>query len=112
MTIPNTSTTEETSPPEFLAFLAAHARGRTADQLSERMAELVVAVRETGKPGQITLTVKVTPDGKVPAAVRVEDKIAAKVPELDRPAAMWFATEDGSLSNTPPDQFTFEGFGG
>lgn len=32
MIIPNPTETAEASPPEFLAFLAAQARGRTADQ--------------------------------------------------------------------------------
>jgi hypothetical protein len=89
---------------EFATFLLQHAKGRTHDQLSAALSKVVKAVIDTGKDGQITLSVKVKPMPKVDGMVKIEDGLTVKVPELDRPASMWFATDEGQLSADHPNQ--------
>lgn len=89
---------------EFAWFLLNHARGRTHDELTRLLAQVVLAVQNTGKAGGLTLTVKITPAKNVEGMVRVEDKVKATVPELDRPASMFFVSGEGELCLDDPRQ--------
>ena len=101
----DTDTTDSTEqPPEFAAMLLQHARGRSHDELSAKFAELVRAVMATGKGGSLTYKVRVSPAKGVEGMVRIEDQIGASVPQLDRPASMFFADADGRLSQDHPHQ--------
>ncbi|NUO58975.1 MAG: hypothetical protein HOV78_20125, partial [Hamadaea sp.] len=65
--------------------------------------------KDTGKKGAITLTITVEPMKKAEdRMVVVGDKIAIKLPEHDRPAAVWFVGKDGNLQRDDPDQLSFE----
>lgn len=92
------------SRPEFLSFLAKYRRGRLADELTEKLAELTDACMETEKAGTISLTLKVTPDKKVPGAVTVENTVGLKKPELPRVSEMYFQHSDGTLRGDREDQ--------
>lgn len=89
---------------EFAAFLVTFNRGRTHDELTKALAEVVAAVADTGKSGTLTLTIKVSPAKGVDGMVLVEDDVKAKVPTLSRAAAMFYVTEDGTLSENHPGQ--------
>lgn len=93
-----------TDQAEFASFLVNFNRGRTHDELTARMAEVSAAVAETGKAGSLTLTIKITPAKGVDGMVLVEDDVKAKVPQLSRPAAMFYVTDDGTLSENHPAQ--------
>jgi hypothetical protein len=98
-------TDDEARPPEFAAFLVQTNKGRTHDELSARFAELVRAVRETGKTGVLQLRIEVKPvKGTDGEQVVITDSITAKTPQLDRPASMFFTTDDGGLSRNDPKQ--------
>lgn len=60
------------------------------------------AVQETGKPGLLTIQVKVEPKGG--ERVRISDKLVAKCPELPADAATFYITGDGGLSRSAPNQ--------
>lgn len=89
---------------EFVSWLLEHNKGRTADEMTEKLAELVVAVQETGKPGKLQLTISVSPAKGVDDMVVVSDSVRLNAPVLDRPATMFFASRDGELTRDHPNQ--------
>lgn len=103
-----------TSPPseeprEFASFLLEQARGKTHEELSRALQDLTKKVMETGKKGSLTLTLAVSLLDKDPAnGLRVDDEIKLKLPEHDRPASMYFPTQDGNLSRRDPRQMSFD----
>ncbi|HWK52450.1 MAG TPA: hypothetical protein VNR40_21290 [Steroidobacter sp.] len=78
--------------------------GRVADIASSRLAELVQAVDETGKPGAITITIKVKPEKGGGSQKQLSFDVKAKLPEHDLPEATFFSDADGNLHRTDPAQ--------
>jgi hypothetical protein len=95
---------EQDNVQPFGTFLLQHAKGRTHDELSEALRDLVLACRETGKAGSITLklTVKALDD----FAFEVLDSVTVKRPQGNRPKSIWFATPDGELTRDNPHQLS------
>ena len=79
----------------FAVWLAIQRKGTLASELAEGMADLNRAVLETGKPGTITLTIKVKPTGDE-VSVTVSDEVKVKLPEHDRGQSIFFVDEDGN----------------
>lgn len=97
-------TKEQAAPPqEFLAFLAATNKGRSATELTDALQKIVEAVTETGKPGKLVYSVSITPS-KADGAVNVTDSIAVKAPALDRPTSIFFVDESHNLVRNNPSQ--------
>jgi len=92
----------------FADFLLEHGKGRTHDELGEALHTLIASVKDTGKTGSISLTIKVEPMKKDDRMVVVSDKISINLPEHDRPAAAWFIGADGNLQRNDPHQLAFE----
>lgn len=92
----------------FSDFLREHGRGRTHEELGEALHTLVARVKDTGKKGSVTLTIVVEPMKKDERLLVVGDKIAIKLPEHDRPSAVWFVGKDGNLQRDDPDQLSFD----
>jgi hypothetical protein len=83
--------------------------GRTHDELSQQLHELVAAVRDTGKKGSLTLTVTVARvKGATENTLTVTDDVKSKVPVHDRKVSVFFADADGNLTRNDPNQLTFE----
>lgn len=76
--------------------------GRAFDQLNDSLAEVVQAVIAQRKPGEITLSVKVNPNGET--AVSIVPVIKVKVPEAARAVTTFFADEHGNLLRRDPRQ--------
>ncbi len=87
----------------FAAFITEQRGGGLHGELSDALAELVLACLETGKKGKLVLEVAVA-SNKDLATVTVTDKIKVTAPEIDRGAAIYFADEDGNLSRRNPRQ--------
>ena len=100
--------TDEPLIRPFADFLREHGKGRTHDELGEALHTLIARVKDTGKSGSISLTVKVEPMKKADGMVIVSDKISIKIPEHDRPSAAWFIGKDGNLQRDDPHQLQFE----
>lgn len=97
-------------PRPFATFLMEHAKGRTHDELSAKLADLVAAVNATGKAGSITLTIGIKPQPKIEGAVVVSDKVAVKAPALDRAESFFFVDPaNNSLVRNDPRQLTLDG---
>ncbi len=97
----STTDTQDQEPTSILVFLEQHAKGRTRDELSEKLRDLILAVQDIGKPGSITLKVaaKRINDGQVELAAQV----TTKLPDIPQ-ASIWFATGDGELTRDDPTQ--------
>ncbi len=93
----------------FADFLREQANGRTHDELTDALADVVAAVRDTGKKGSVTLTINVTPLKNGGGALTVTDLVKKTVPIHDRRASIFYATPTGSLVKDDPNQPTFEG---
>lgn len=76
--------------------------GRTVDELSEALAQLVLAVAATGKKGSITLKLDVAPNAD--DMVSIDDTITLKLPQRARGRAIFFHDAEGSLLKENPRQ--------
>jgi ribosomal protein S28E/S33 len=79
-------------------------KGRAVDLASQRMAEIVQAVDETGKPGELTITIKVKPEKGGGSQKVIQVAVKAKIPEVDLPEGVFFSDGDGDLHRTDPAQ--------
>jgi hypothetical protein len=106
------TTDAETPAPignTFSRWMATHRDGMASAEAAEEMQKLVAAVVATGKPGTLTITVKVKPTSKgLSGAFVVEDKVKAKLPENERAQALYFADEFNNLTRDNPAQMTME----
>ena len=85
-----------------LAFLS---KGCLDDELTEALSDLVKAVRETGKSGELTLKLKVSMLNKRDEnAVKITPTVKAKAPELAPYETVMFSTGDGDLIREDPNQ--------
>lgn len=70
---------------------------------SDKMAELVQKVNESGKSGKIELTISVKKQTKS-GAMHITGKVKATMPAEEPMETLLFATEDGSLTPNNPYQ--------
>lgn len=79
-------------------------KGRVVDRASTMLAELVRAVDETEKPGELTIKLTVKPEKGGGAAKTIEAKVTSKLPLEDLPAGVFFSDADGDLHREDPTQ--------
>lgn len=97
------STTEEKKEPKpFGEWLEEQSNGATQVDLSKQLNELVTAVVLTGKKGELTLKVKVKPNGD--NMVIVEDEVKVTLPEPTRPNNIYFVDDHGNPQRENPRQ--------
>lgn len=96
--------TDRPEPKEFAAFLLEQASGKTHDELTDGLRDLVNKVTDTGKKGSLTLIVTVEPMKNDETILVVSDEIRLKLPEHDRKASIFWADKDGSLLRNDPNQ--------
>lgn len=95
----------------FAVFLQELSDGRTHARASERLDALLRAVRDTGKGGSITLTIKVKPatrNGGAVDKVTLRGDVKADLPENDAGEDFFWMTEDAELSHNHPRQGSLE----
>lgn len=98
---------QEEAVRDFAAVLLEIGGGRLHARLSDQLAEITAAVKESGKKGLLTVKIEVKP---VPRAengtLLVTGSSVAKAPETDEdsPASIFFADDTGSLSRSDPRQ--------
>ena len=81
--------------------------GTLTDELTKSLHELVGKVTETGRAGELRLTIKLKP-GKA-GQVEVSDDITVKAPKPERGTSIMFATPEGNLQREDPRQMSIEG---
>lgn len=92
----------------FADFLRDQSQGRTHDELSEALWDLVSRVRDTGKKGSLQFTVYVEPILGDETVLLVTDQIKLKLPEHERSASIFYSDGQGNLSRSNPEQPEFE----
>lgn len=96
---------EDTHGGNFWGWLRDHKNGALHSELSEKLAELGLAVLEHEKQGSLTLTITVKPT-KDGATTFVTDDVKSNVPTADRGGSIMFVDEDGSLVRQNPRQMS------
>ena len=92
----------------FATWLLEQSGGKTHDELSQALVDLVARVRDTGKKGNVSLTVTVaTLKGDADVLV-VSDEIRLHLPEHDRKASLFYPDKDGNLTRKDPNQLSFD----
>lgn len=76
--------------------------GQLLRDLTEALYNITHAVRETRKPGELRVALKITPTGR--GSVEIDAAFVAKEPEHDRPSTTFFMTPDGTLLRNDPNQ--------
>jgi hypothetical protein len=76
--------------------------GQAYEDLTSALGEIATGVMLHRKTGELTLKLKVTPNGE--GSVFVDADIKAKVPEPARARTLFFATSSGSLVRNDPRQ--------
>ena len=79
--------------------------GQVYDDLTTKLGEIVTAVLETRKQGELSVKLTVKPNGD--GSVRVNADVKQKVPEPARGETLFFATSSGSLIRNDPRQAEF-----
>ncbi len=88
----------------FTDVIRDHRNGKLVAELSERLAKVILAVEETGKPGKISLSQAIKPSKGEEGAFKVTPTISHSIPERDLPDALFFSDESGSLVRESPTQ--------
>lgn len=84
-------------------------RGSIDVELTEELAKVVQAVRETGRSGSITLTISVQMLNKRNEdTMRLIPDIKSKLPKLERGETIMFSTADGDLLREDPVQMAMQ----
>lgn len=79
--------------------------GRSVEEATDLVTQVVAAVRETGKSGSLTVTLKFNPPRKGGISyIEVVDEVSAKIPKPDQQASIFFPTADNGLSKQDPRQ--------
>lgn len=78
--------------------------GYALNEAGKKLAELVSAVKATGKPGEISFTIKVAPDKNDERVVTMKPSIKAKIPEKGFSEGIFFLGPDGRLTKEDPAQ--------
>lgn len=90
---------------DALAVISQLRRGQTAADLAEGLAELVAAVRATGKKGALTLKLTLAPHAKGDDVIlTLSDDVTLKVPRAERGSSIFYATDSNGLVRNDPRQ--------
>lgn len=95
-------------PDLYAATLNQLRNGGAALEASELLSECVNIARETGKAAELTVTIKIKPDGRDSGQYFLEEKIVAKLPKPERGKTLFFGTPEGNLTRENPRQQSLE----
>lgn len=94
----------QTVARSFASWLQEQRNGICQAEATDALKELTSAVTEHGKGGTLTLKLSVKPAKVGVGTLLITDEIKVSLPEGDRPAAIFYADEDGNLSRHDPRQ--------
>ncbi len=87
----------------FSQHLAYLERGAFDDECTEALAELVMAVKATGKAGKLTVTLDLKFDSKM-NCMDIASSVKTKAPSPDRRRTFMFPNNAGELLRDDPEQ--------
>lgn len=79
-------------------------RGRALEVASQKLADLVRAVDETGKAGTVTIVMTVKPEKGGGNQKTIAVDVKSKIPEPVMPEAIFFSDKEGDLHRSDPKQ--------
>jgi hypothetical protein len=88
----------------FADILSEVQKGVVADEAATRLAELVAAVKETGKKGRLTVTIQVEPFKGNDEIVKVSGAVDLRAPKAEAPTSIFYQDDDGNLTRNDPNQ--------
>lgn len=88
----------------FTDILRQIRRGAPVEEATYALADIVRAVDETGKPGQLTVTLTVKPSKHGGPEKTIIAEVKAKKPRADIAPAIFFSNEEGDLVRVDPRQ--------
>lgn len=88
----------------FTDILRQIRKGIVVTQLDDALREVNEAVIDTGKPGEITLKIKIKPMKGDSCQVTLTPSVTWKKPQADLPDGIFFLTGDGDLVRNDPEQ--------
>ncbi len=92
----------------FMVTLQDQRKGALQHELTDKLRQVIDAVRSTGKTGSLVLTLKVVPaSGGEVGTVFLEDTVKTKLPEPKRQSSLFFVTDDNLLSRQNPNRSEF-----
>lgn len=80
--------------------------GRLIDDLSDMQAEIVQAVSETGRMGELKLHLKYKKESD--GVLSIECKMTKSVPENERGKSIFYSTPEGNLERNNPNQVSMD----
>ena len=86
----------------FVEWLGQYKKGETDGEMTHELRTLIEAVQDTGKPGSITLTLKV--NRKSDNQVTIIEDIKVTVPQHSRSEAIYFLDQHLNLTRSDPRQ--------
>lgn len=104
---------DSSTPPDeptvvpFTAYLVTTDGGRTHAELTSQMHELIEAVLRTGKVGQLTLVIKVSPEDVENRRLSIVETIISKLPQRAAKKSVFWADDDNNLVRNDPSQLQF-----
>lgn len=106
---PTLKNTSEPATPSgvFTSVLGSMHRGQVVVDLDDAIRQVTQAVSETQKPGELTLKLKILPNGVGTGEVplyKVEEDIKVKLPKVGRKPSVFFADADHNLTRRNPKQ--------
>ncbi|NYD39945.1 hypothetical protein [Nocardioides panaciterrulae] len=104
----DTSADDDQVVRPFADWLREQAGGKSHDELSEALFDLVQRVRDTGKKGSVQYTISVGPMKGDKDVLVIDDQIKLKLPEHDRKASLFYTDKTGNLTRNDPNQLAFE----
>lgn len=101
----NEYTGEVITTTPFSQQLAFLSRGSLDAELTQVLAEVVKAVRDSGKSGAVTLKIKVSMlNERDENAVKLVPEVSTRIPKLAPYESILFSTADGDLLRDDPKQ--------
>jgi hypothetical protein len=91
----------------FTHTLAQLRFGSLSEELTEALGKLTQKCAETGRGGELQLTLKLKP-GKA-GQIEITDDIKVKQPKEERGSSIMFCTPEGNLQREDPRQLSIEG---
>lgn len=92
----------------FADWLREQAGGKSHDELSDALFDLVQRVKDTGKKGTVSYTISVGPMKGDKDVLVISDEIKLRLPEHDRKASLFYTDKTGNLTRQDPNQLAFE----
>lgn len=86
----------------FTDILREHRNGKLVGIITERWDELVSAVEQFHKSGELTLKLKLIPSKGDDGTFEIVPSIKVAIPEPDLPKALFYSDGHGSLVREPP----------